>query len=877
MMHESLCEIKHIVYMSALISVDMEDREWMYSGRSSASQITLEWVSKTEEFLEIAFAKDHGVAGTWCPCSRCKNQRNQTKDDMGLHLSKYGFMPGYHRWTLHGERAPRRKKARQRTEEASTTFDTGADRMLDQFANARAPEIPAEDAEGEMDKSTKEFYDTLFASQKTLHAHTRVSQLDSISCLMAVKCQYNVCINAFDAFLHVIASFLPEGHLLPKNMYESKKILGSLKMPYEPIDACPKGCMLFRKEHIAEKYCLKCKSSRYMEVDSGDGQKTQLKVAKKILRYLPFLPRIQRLFMTEESAQQMRWPVDGKRYRPEKMVHPSDGEAWKKFVVKHPKAGLTRSVAVALSTDGFNPYGMSACTYSCWPMFVIPMNLPPGVCMQRQNMFLSLIIPGPEYPGKNMSVYMEPLVDDLYLAWEEGVRTYDAVSKKHFTMYVWYHTSLHDLPARAIFCGWCTHGKWPCPVCMQAMTFVWLTKGGKYSCFDKHRQFLRPGHRFKRDAKKFLKGVVVDAHVPVPEIDGVAIKAQLDALVPNADGTGFVGYGDTHQWTHIPCFWKLPYFQDLLLPHNIDVMHTEKNIAEALWSTLMDLEKSKDNVKARVDQEKLCDRPHMNMQPPGTVRRGWYKPKARFTPTRAQRKEILQWVLDHLFFPDGYAANIMRGVNLAGLRIGGLKSHDYHVWIERIMPVMFRGYIDEQIWLVLAKLSYFFRRLCAKELDVAVVKELEAQTPELLCELEAIFPPGMFNPMQHLLLHLPTEARLGGPVQTRWMFATEREQKVLRKKSTNKCKIEASIAEATLNEEVSNFTTKFYSDALTTVHNPVPRLNIANPEDLPELSIFIGAGGKSSGHKKRKLSYDEWTSITSYVLKNTTEVQPYIE
>ena len=360
-------------------------------------------------------------------------------------------------------------------------------------------------------------------------------------------------------------------------------------------------------------------------------------------------------------------------------------------------------------------------------------------------------------------------------------------------------------------------------------------------------------------------------------MDGTAIKAQLDALVPNADGNGFVGYGDTHQWTHIPCFWKLPYFKDLLLPHNIDVMHTEKNIAEALWSTLMDLEKSKDNVKARVDQQELCDRPNMKMNPPGTVKRGWFKPKAPFTPTRAQRKEILQWVLDHLFFPDGYATNIMRGVNLVGLRIGGLKSHDYHVWIERIMPVMFRGYIQEDIWLVLAKLSYFFRRLCAKELDIKVIEELEEQTPELICELEAIFPPGMFNPMQHFLVHLVTEARLGGPVQTRWMFATEREQKNLQKKSTNKCRIEASIAEATLNEEVSNFTTKFYSDNLTTVHNPVPRLNMANPEDLPELSIFIGSGGKSSGHKKRKLSYDEWTNITSYVLKNTTEVQPYIE
>ena len=35
------------------------------------------------------------------------------------------------------------------------------------------------------------------------------------------------------------------------------------------------------------------------------------------------------------------------------------------------------------------------------------------------------------------------------------------------------------------------------------------------------------------------------------------------------------------------------------------------------------------------------------------------------------------------------------------------------------------GYIDEEIWLVLAKLSYFFRRLCAKELDIKVIKELE--------------------------------------------------------------------------------------------------------------------------------------------------------
>jgi hypothetical protein len=43
-----------------------------------------------------------------------------------------------------------------------------------------------------------------------------------------------------------------------------------------------------------------------------------------------------------------------------------------------------------------------------------------------------------------------------------------------------------------------------------------------------------------------------------------------------------MGYGETHQWTHIPCLWKLPYFEDLELPHNIDVMHTEKNISDVV-------------------------------------------------------------------------------------------------------------------------------------------------------------------------------------------------------------------------------------------------------------------------------------------------------
>jgi hypothetical protein len=58
---------------------------------------------------------------------------------------------------------------------------------------------------------------------------------------------------------------------------------------------------------------------------------------------------------------------------------------------------------------------------------------------------------------------------------------------------------------------------------------------------------------------------------------------------------------------------RLPYF-DGLLPHNIDVIHTKKNVAKALCATIMDIgDKTKDNFKARVDLAILCDRPKQKM------------------------------------------------------------------------------------------------------------------------------------------------------------------------------------------------------------------------------------------------------------------------
>ena len=75
-------------------------------------------------------------------------------------------------------------------------------------------------------------------------------------------------------------------------------------------------------------------------VDNGMGEKTQTKIPVNVLRYMPIVPRLQRLFMVEEMARQMTWHKTGKRTKLDAdgnvmMVHTSDGEAWKRFNALH--------------------------------------------------------------------------------------------------------------------------------------------------------------------------------------------------------------------------------------------------------------------------------------------------------------------------------------------------------------------------------------------------------------------------------------------------------------------------------------------------------------------------------------------------------------
>jgi hypothetical protein len=61
------------------------------------------------------------------------------------------------------------------------------------------------------------------------------------------------------------------------------------------------------------------------------------------------------------------------------------------------------------------------------------------------------------------------------------------------------------------------------------MRFIWFKKGGKYSSFYKHRQFLPLDHPFREDVKSFMKGVkVLQVHQETAPRQGQLKKGGAD-------------------------------------------------------------------------------------------------------------------------------------------------------------------------------------------------------------------------------------------------------------------------------------------------------------------------------------------------------------
>lgn len=758
----------------------LPDKTWMTYHRADPRYIT-----GIFEFMNFARRHSNGADYYFCPCKRCKNGPFKvTMDVMYHHLSHSGLSPDYTVWHLHGEVSGEPAMLSQRRQwlqdrvgpssGAGPSVNPQLEILHDAYPyypgyHADAPQQLVEDNSGmnfnDMVDDDYEKYDRLLKeSQTPLYEGSEETVLSAILDAMEMKNENGWSDTSVDSLCIYINKLLPKGHTFPCSYSRIKKILSDLSLGYERIDACEFNCVLFRGALVNERICPVCYSERY-KPNTND-------IPKKIIRNFPLTPRLKRLFMSPHTAKHMRW-LGERICVAGSLSHPADGEAFQHFDRTFPGfARDCRNVRLGVATDGFNPFGTMGTLHSTWPVVVMPYNLPPSMCMKKEYNMLSVLIPGPKSPGKCLSVLIEPMIEELIHLWVVGVHTFDRVDNEVFLMKAAVMWTISDFPGLGMLAGSTVKGYKACPICLDELT-------SEHICgrivYEGHRKWLHQDHPWR--LSKAFNGK--------EEFGGRPYRKSGDEILEDVRSNVYpilsqhedlkVPYNPNNRqcWTHESIFWKLPYWSSLKIRHCLDVMHIEKNVCDNILGTIFSIEsKSKDGPKARAALKKRNVRKNQ-WQRAGDLATGKV-PHAPFLVKKDDLEDVFQWFRD-VKYPLGYAGSLRSKVKVSSpSQFYGLKTHDCHVLLQRLLPVVIRGFLPENVVKPLIALSNWFRQLCSRELKKEVVRDMETEIVMILCNLELIFPPHFFTSMVHLMVHLPEQVFLTGPVHYTWMYPIER-------------------------------------------------------------------------------------------------------
>jgi hypothetical protein len=135
-------------------------------------------------------------------------------------------------------------------------------------------------------------------------------------------------------------------------------------------------------------------------------------------------------------------------------------------------------------------------------------------------------------------------------------------------------------------------------------------------------------------------------------------------------------------------------------------MHCEMNFAKNILKTVSG---HKDTVKVRRDMQRRGIRPHLWLVPHPKKNGKMLKPAAPYVLT-TEEWEVFATIIENLKTPSGHVSNMAQYIR--SRNFGGLKSHDYHVLMQQIMPLALRGLLQPGPRMAVMRISKVFRRIC---------------------------------------------------------------------------------------------------------------------------------------------------------------------
>ncbi|GJQ90194.1 retrovirus-related pol polyprotein from transposon TNT 1-94 [Tanacetum coccineum] len=252
----------------------------------------------------------------------------------------------------------------------------------------------------------------------------------------------------------------------------------------------------------------------------------------------------------------------------------------------------------------------------------------------------------------------------------------------------------------------------------------------------------------------------------------------------------------------------------LSLKHNLDVMYIEKNVLESILNTLLMNEKSKDTTKARQELKRL-----------GIQSGSWLgqnkngkcsKPQAAYSFTPENRKMLCQFIKG-VKLPDGFGSNFKD-----------------------------KQYLPADIAKPIIELCSFFKQICSQTLMEDGMLKAQSKVVDILCNLELIYPSGLFDIMIHLVIHFPLEALEGGPIRPWWMVVAE---------------------------EAMTFSSYYFRDVTTKFNRP--DRNVDCPPPTCQFQFFRSVCKSIGLRSVIRIDHQELKKVIWYVLHNSPEIDTY--
>jgi hypothetical protein len=142
--------------------------------------------------------------------------------------------------------------------------------------------------------------------------------------------------------------------------------------------------------------------------------------------------------------------------------------------------------------------------------------------------------------------------------------------------------------------------------------------------------------------------------------------------------------------------------QDLFIQPTLDVMHCKMNLAKNFLKTIMG---QKDIVKVtrNLQRKGICK--HLWLIPNPRREGKLVKPAVPYVLSVAEF-DVFASTLESLKTPSGYASVLRR--HIRNKKFGGLKSHDYHVLMQELMPLVLQGLLKPGPRMAVMRLSKVF-------------------------------------------------------------------------------------------------------------------------------------------------------------------------